>query len=46
MEVPVKVLYPETVFVVGAAIASAGAAAASAAGRIADYEPAELLRHE
>ena len=46
MEVPVKVLYPETVFVVGAAIASAGAAAATAAGRIADYEPAELLRHE
>lgn len=46
MEVPVKVLYPETVFVVGAAIASAGAAAASAARRIAGYEPAELLRHE
>lgn len=46
MEVPVKVLYPETVFVVAAAIASAGGAAASAAGRIADFEPAELLRHE
>ena len=46
MEVPVKVLYPETVFVVAAAIASAAAAAASASGKISGFEPSELLRHE
>lgn len=46
MEVPVRVLFPETLFVVAAAIASAAAAAASAAGRIAKLAPAEVLRYE
>jgi lipoprotein-releasing system permease protein len=46
MEVPVRILYPETVFVVASAIASVVAAAAQAAAHVASFEPAELLRHE
>jgi lipoprotein-releasing system permease protein len=46
MEVPVRVLFPETLFVVAAAIASAAAAAASAARRVAHLAPAEVLRYE
>lgn len=46
MEVPVRVLFPETFFVVTAAIASAAAAAASAARRVALLAPAEVLRYE
>jgi lipoprotein-releasing system permease protein len=46
MEVPVRVLFPETLFVVAAAIASAAAAAASASRRIAHLAPAEVLRYE
>jgi lipoprotein-releasing system permease protein len=46
MEVPVRVLFPETFFVVAAAIASAEVAAASASRRIAHLAPAEVLRYE
>lgn len=46
MEVPVRVLFPETFFVTAAAIASAAAAAASAAGRVSGLAPAEVLRYE
>jgi lipoprotein-releasing system permease protein len=46
MEVPVRVLFPETCFVVAAAIGSSVAAAWSAASRVASYDPAEVLRYE
>lgn len=46
MEVPVRVLFPETCFVVAAAIGSSVAAAGAAASRIASCEPAEVLRYE
>lgn len=46
LEVPVRVLFPETFFVTVAAIASAAAAAATAAGRVARLAPAEVLRYE
>ncbi len=46
MEVPVRVLFPETFFVTAAAIASAAAAATSAAGRVSGLAPAEVLRYE
>ncbi|HRY73912.1 MAG TPA: ABC transporter permease, partial [Spirochaetia bacterium] len=46
MEVPVRVLFPETLFVVAAAVASAAAAAGAAASRVASLEPAEVLRYE
>jgi len=46
MEVPVRVLFPETFLVVAAAIASAAAAAASASRRIAHLAPAEVLHYE
>jgi lipoprotein-releasing system permease protein len=46
LEVPVRVLFPETFFVTAAAIASATAAAASAAGRVSGLAPAEVLRYE
>lgn len=46
MEVPVRVLFPETCFVVAAAIGSSVAAAWSAAARVASCDPAEVLRYE
>jgi lipoprotein-releasing system permease protein len=46
MEVPVRVLYPETLFVTAAAIAAAVTAAAAAARRISGLAPAEVLRYE
>jgi lipoprotein-releasing system permease protein len=46
LEVPVRVLFPETFFVTVAAIASAVAAAASAASRVSGLAPAEVLRYE
>jgi lipoprotein-releasing system permease protein len=46
MEVPVRVLYPETFFVTAAAIAAAVTAAAAAARRISGLAPAEVLRYE
>jgi lipoprotein-releasing system permease protein len=46
MEVPVRVLFPETFFVTAAAIAAAVAAAAAAARRISLLAPAEVLRYE
>ncbi len=46
MEVPVRVLFPETLFVVAAAAASAALAAGSAAARVSALEPAEVLRYE
>jgi lipoprotein-releasing system permease protein len=46
MEVPVRVLVPETFFVTAAAIASAAIASAAAAGRVARLAPAEVLRYE
>lgn len=46
LEVPVRVLFPETFFVTAGAIASAAGAAASAASRISDLAPAEVLRYE
>jgi len=46
MEVPVRVLFPETFFIVAAAIASAVAAAGRAASRVSVFQPAEVLRYE
>jgi len=46
MEVPVRVLFPETLFIVAAAVASAAAAAGSAATRVSGLAPAEVLRYE
>lgn len=46
LEVPVRVLFPETFFLTAAAIASAAVAAASAAGRVSRLAPAEVLRYE
>jgi lipoprotein-releasing system permease protein len=46
MEVPVRVLFPETFFVTVAAIGAATAAAAIAARRISMLAPAEVLRYE
>jgi lipoprotein-releasing system permease protein len=46
MEVPVHVLFPETLFVVAIAAASAAAAAGAAAGRVSRMRPAEVLRYE
>jgi lipoprotein-releasing system permease protein len=46
MEVPVRVLFPETFFVTAAAITAAAAAASAAAGRISGLAPAEVLRYE
>jgi lipoprotein-releasing system permease protein len=46
VEVPVRVLFPETFFVVAAAIASSMTAAVAAAGRLARLAPAEVLRYE
>ncbi len=46
MEVPVRILYPETFFIVAAAIASAVAAAGKAAARVSSFQPAEVLRYE
>lgn len=46
MEVPVRVLYPETFLIAVAAIGSSAGAAALASSRITRLEPAELLRHE
>jgi lipoprotein-releasing system permease protein len=46
MEVPVRVLFPETLFVVAAAVTSAAFAAWSASVRISRFTPAEILRHE
>jgi lipoprotein-releasing system permease protein len=45
MEVPVRVLFPETFFVTAAAILSS-ALAASAAARVSRLVPAEVLRYE
>lgn len=46
MEVPVRVLFPETLFVVAIAAASAAAAAGAAASRVSRMRPAEVLRYE
>lgn len=46
MEVPVRVLYPETFMVTAAAISAAAAAAAAAARRISGLAPSEVLRYE
>jgi lipoprotein-releasing system permease protein len=46
MEVPVRVLFPETLFITAAAIASAMAAAIAAARRISRLAPSEVLRYE
>jgi lipoprotein-releasing system permease protein len=46
MEVPVRVLFPETFFITAAAIGAAAAAAAAAARRISSLAPAEVLRYE
>jgi lipoprotein-releasing system permease protein len=46
LEVPVRVLFPETFFVTAAAIASAAGAAAVAANRVSRLVPAEVLRDE
>lgn len=46
MEVPVRVLFPETLFVVAIATASAAAAAHAAAVRVSRMHPAEVLRYE
>jgi lipoprotein-releasing system permease protein len=46
LEVPVRVLFPETFFVTLAAIASAALAATAAAKRVASLAPAEVLRYE
>jgi lipoprotein-releasing system permease protein len=46
MEVPVRILFPETFFIVAAAIASSGLAAAVATSEVAELEPSELLRYE
>jgi len=46
MEVPVRVLYPETFFVTAGAIAAAATAAAAAARRISGLAPSEVLRYE
>jgi len=42
----VRVLFPETCFVVAAAIGSSVAAAWSAASRVSSFDPAEVLRYE
>jgi len=46
MEVPVRVLFPETLFIVAAATASAAIAAGAAATRSSTLAPAEALRYE
>ncbi len=46
LEVPVRVLFPETFFITVAAIASSAVAAATAAGRVSHLAPAEVLRYE
>lgn len=46
MEVPVRILFPETLFIVAGAIASSGMAAAAATSLVADLAPSELLRYE
>ena len=46
LEVPVRVLFPETFLITVAAIASSAAAAATAAGRVSHLVPAEVLRYE
>jgi len=45
-EVPVRVLFPETLFIVAAAVGSSAAAASAAASRAASLAPAEVLRYE
>jgi lipoprotein-releasing system permease protein len=46
MEVPVRLLFPEALFVVSAAMASTALAAAVASSRVAGLDPADLLRYE
>jgi len=46
MEVPVRVLFPETFFVAAAAVAAAGGAAAAASARVSRLSPLEALRDE
>ena len=46
IEVPVRVLFPETLVITMAAIASSAAAAAKAAARVSGLAPAEVLRYE
>lgn len=46
MEVPVHVLFPETLFVVAVAASSAAGAAGAAASRVSRLRPAEVLRYE
>jgi lipoprotein-releasing system permease protein len=45
-EVPVRVLFPETFFIVAAAVGSSAAAASAAASKAAALAPAEVLRYE
>ena len=46
MEVPVRVLFPETLFMVTAAIASAVVSARAASAPLVRLDPAEVLRYE
>ncbi|HET7838677.1 MAG TPA: ABC transporter permease, partial [Rectinemataceae bacterium] len=46
MEVPVRVLLPETVFIFCASVASAVVAAASATAQVSKLVPSEVLRYE
>ena len=46
MEVPVRVLFPETLFIVAAAVASAMVSAGAAASSVSRLEPAAVLRYE
>lgn len=46
VEVPVRVLFPETFFIVAAAVGSSAAAASAAASKAARLAPAEVLRYE
>ena len=46
MEVPVRLLFPEILFVAAAAMASTALAAAAASTRVAGLDPADLLRYE
>jgi lipoprotein-releasing system permease protein len=45
-EVPVRVLFPETFFIVAAAVGSSAAAASAAASKAVSLAPAEVLRYE
>lgn len=46
VEVPVRVFFPETLFIVAAAASSGALAAGAAAGRVLTLDPAEALHYE